>query len=202
MLQTLKKVSIYFIQGLLGLLPLIVSVYIVLIILRLARGIVGISLFFIPVHLRTDSSLFIFIELVAAIAIFLSVAGIGYAIRTVAGKFLLGQIDHLLNTIPVLNSIYRTTRQLIDIFAVDKTERMMKPVLIDWPSEGRQAIGFITGTYTPGIDGKKMITVFTPTTPNPTSGFLLFLPPEKIHNLDVSFETAMKMVLTAGMVNS
>jgi uncharacterized membrane protein len=195
-----KKTIAYFFQGLMGLLPVFITIYALILLVRLARGFIGTALFFLPSTLRGNSGMIIFVELIAVVTFFFLITVLGFGIRTMAGKFIMKQTDKVLNKIPALNVIYRTTRQIIDIFSARKENRTMKPVMVEWPSEGRMAIGFVTGGF--AFEGKKLKTVFIPTTPNPTSGYLIMLPPEKVQNLDIPFETAVKMILTGGMIHS
>jgi uncharacterized membrane protein len=87
---------------------------------------------------------------------------------------------------------------------MEKSANVMKPVLVEYPSVDLWVIAFKTGEaiggFDPAVSGKKFYTIFIPTTPNPTSGFLILMPEEKIKPLDVPFESAIKMVFTAGMV--
>ena len=106
---------------------------------------------------------------------------------------------------PVVRTVYNGIKQISEtVFA--QTERSFeKAVLIEYPRRGIWAIGFIS-TYAKGEilrragNGQKMMSVFVPTTPNPTSGFLLYFPAEDVHELDMSVEEAAKLVISAGLV--
>ena len=143
---------------------------------------------------------------VAVVVVFAAVMFFGIVIRTVIGSALLRWVDGLFKNVPGLSTIYFSTKQVVDIVRPGKKQFFTHPVMVEYPSSDIWAIGFNTGELKSNgfsnADMKKRYTVFIPTTPNPTSGFLAVLPEDKIYKLDVSAEDAVKMILTGGIIKT
>ena len=110
--------------------------------------------------------------------------------------------ENILNKIPILRTIYSSAEQLIDNFSQDKKTKK-SVVLVQYPRKGIWAVGFATKENSGKIKdsiGQDTINVFVPTTPNPTSGFLLMFPKDEIIYLDLTFEEASKFVVSAGSI--
>jgi len=205
MKKTISKVFRNFLQGLLALLPVIVTVYVAIFLFKIAGRLLDNILFFLPYAYRDMPVVILIVEAVTIIFIVLSIASFGLLVRTLIGKALIKRMDALFNAIPGVSTIYRATRQLIDIFASKKDSMFTRPVLVEWPTEGTWSLGFNTGTANalfPNNPAQTTIyySIFIPTTPNPTSGFLTMVPAHKVRQLDMTVEHAVKIVLTGGMV--
>lgn len=144
-----------------------------------------------------------------------SVPGIGVvlmvALITLIGMFAAGFIgravmrtsERLLNRMPIVRSIYGTLKQIFETVFSHSSQSFREVVLIEYPRRGIWAIGFLTGTTRGEIQERvepKLLNVFLPTTPNPTSGFLLFVPKEDVIELDMTVEEAAKLIISAGLV--
>ena len=139
------------------------------------------------------------LELIIA---FLSFILIGLIFSTLFGKAILGYFDNLITRIPFAGNVYKAIKQITETFS-NADAAYQKVVLIEYPRKDIYAIGFMTGETKGEIKDRKkidMVNVFVPTTPNPTSGFLLFIPKEDAVELDMSVEDAIKLVVSAGMV--
>ncbi|HQO10068.1 MAG TPA: DUF502 domain-containing protein [Clostridiales bacterium] len=196
-----KTAFSYFIQGLLALLPLIVTIWVIKLVYRFMEGIIEDFIFFIPQeYLNTHQ----FIIKIATITVmFFAIMGFGILMRTVMGKLLLSLTDSFFMHIPGLRPIYKAVRQVIDSFSTNKKSFFSNPVLIEYPSKNIWTIGFNTGEVTPEFNPDptvKRFSVFIPTTPNPTSGFLMIVTTEQIRNLPMKTEKAMQFLLTGGVV--
>ena len=133
---------------------------------------------------------------------FLSFILIGLIFSTLFGKAILGYFDNLITRIPFAGNVYKAIKQITETFS-NADAAYQKVVLIEYPRKDIYAIGFMTGETKGEIKDRKkidMVNVFVPTTPNPTSGFLLFIPKEDAVELDMSVEDAIKLVVSAGMV--
>ena len=130
---------------------------------------------------------------------------VGWMTKGIVGKSLLRWAEEIVDRMPVVRSIYNGLKQLAEtIFAQSETS-FDKVCLIEYPRKGIWAIAFISTTTKGEVSEKipvseQMISVFLPTTPNPTSGFLLFLPASDLKELDMSVGDAMKLVISAGLV--
>ncbi|MFI5016286.1 MAG: DUF502 domain-containing protein [Hyphomicrobiales bacterium] len=119
------------------------------------------------------------------------------------GKLVLRLSERLLNRMPVVRNIYGTAKQIVETVMNNKTSAFREVVLVEYPRRDIWTIGFITGRSMDEIaeiGGEPLVNVFVPTTPNPTSGFLLFLPDQDVHRLPMTVEEAVKLVISGGLV--
>jgi uncharacterized membrane protein len=124
---------------------------------------------------------------------------------TFVGKYFLNLNKKLLSRIPVLKTIFNGLTQLTKSFASDDNNNQKKMVLIEYPRKGIYSLGFATSINTGEVTnrvGEKMVNIFVPTTPNPTSGFLLVVPEKDVTYLDMSFEEASKFIMSAGSIKT
>ena len=136
---------------------------------------------------------------------FLIITFVGMVSLTFIGKTLLNFGQRLLNKIPILRTIYNGLGQLTKNFT-SSNNKSKKIVLLEYPRKGLWSVGFATGDNKGEISnkvgrGKRLINVFVPTTPNPTSGFLLMVPKKDLIFLDMNFEDASKFIMSAGSIN-
>ena len=190
------KIRNYFITGIVVLIPIAISVYLVIFIVNLSTKILPNELnpnFYLPFNIPG-------LEILIA---FLFITIIGGLSLSFLGKKLLQLINDLFKKIPVLRTIYSAIVQMTETFTKSKDNKK-SVVLVEYPKKGTYAIGFATKENTGAIKkktGKQLINVFVPTTPNPTSGFLLMFPKEDVIYLDISFEEASKFIVSAGTTN-
>lgn len=119
------------------------------------------------------------------------------------GRFLIGMGEKLLERMPVIRSIYSTLKQVFETVMSSKSTSFQHVVLLEYPRAGLWAIGFVSAPNTGEIQRRlngEIINVFVPTTPNPTSGFLLFVRAEDLTYLDMSIDEGLKYVISAGLV--
>ena len=129
---------------------------------------------------------------------------VGEFTRYRIGKAFTRFTEWLLLKLPILNSIYRTSREIGEALWTPKGNMFSKVVLIEYPRKGIFTLGFLTNENTAGCEpsaktGKDLLSVFVPTTPNPTSGFLLFIPREDCTVLDMKVSEGMKLVISGGV---
>jgi len=195
----IKKISLaarlrnYFITGIIVLVPLGFTLY-------LTIFLVSVSSKLIPEEINPNSYLpFSIPGLEIALSI-IFITLIGFISLSYIGKRTLKLINDLLKKIPFLRSIYSAIGQMTESFASKKGKKK-SVVLVQYPSKGSWAVGFATKDNKGEISKKtndKLVNVFIPTTPNPTSGFLLMFPKKKVIYLDMSFEEASKFIVSAG----
>lgn len=119
------------------------------------------------------------------------------------GQRLVGWGESILSRIPLVRSIYKTVKQVINAVLSTNSEAFRKVVLIEYPRKGLWSIAFQTGTANTAINNKtkdEMISIFIPTTPNPTSGFLMMVPRNDIIELDMSIDEALKFIISLGVM--
>ena len=191
----LSRLRNYFITGIFVLIPIGITLYLTIFLIKISSKI-------LPKELNPNYYLPIDIPgLEISISLFL-ITFIGWLSLTFIGKRLVNIFENILNRIPILRTIYSSAEQLIENFSQDKKTRK-SVVLVQYPRKGIWAVGFATKENTGKIKqsiGQDTINVFVPTTPNPTSGFLLMFPKEDVIYLDLTFEEASKFVVSAGSI--
>jgi uncharacterized membrane protein len=128
---------------------------------------------------------------------------VGMLTAGLAGRTLVRMGERLLSRMPVVRGVYGTLKQIFETVLAQKSRSFREVVLVEYPRRGIGAIGFVTGPTRGEIQarsGEEMVNVFLPTTPNPTSGFLLFVPKSDLIPLDMSIEDGIKMVISGGIV--
>lgn len=133
-----------------------------------------------------------------AIALFLTT---GFLTRYLVGRRVIGAGESILDRIPLVSRIYRAVQQIRDVFVTREGTIFQQVCLVQYPREGVYAVAFITSREQGIVHNaleKELYSVFIPTTPNPTSGFLLYFSPEEITLLDISVEDAMKLIISGG----
>ncbi len=128
---------------------------------------------------------------------------LGFISRLFLGKFILGGAERLVQGIPGINSVYNTVKQIVDTFSSQNRNLFSKAVLVQFPREGLYSVGFLTnkaGGEPQAKTAAEVWSVFVPTTPNPTTGFLILLPKKDIIELEMSVGDAMKLIISGGNV--
>jgi len=192
-ISILAKLRNYFITGIVVLVPIGITLY-------LTKFFISISSKLIPYDLNPNNYLPFAIP---GLEIFLSVifiTFIGGLSLSFIGKKILQIFNDLLKKIPILRTIYSAIGQMTETLAPKKGSKK-SVVLIEYPRKGSWAVGFATKENEGEISQKtnnNLVNVFVPTTPNPTSGFLLMFPKEEVIYLDMTFEEASKFIVSAG----
>ena len=186
----------YFIAGIIVLVPLGFTLYLTLFLVSILSKL-------IPEEINPNSYLpFSIPGLEIAISI-IFITLIGFISLSFIGKKILKLINDLLKKIPFLRTVYSAIGQMTESFT-NKKGKKKSVVLVQYPSKGSWAVGFATKDNKGEITKKtntKLVNVFVPTTPNPTSGFLLMFPKKEVIYLDMSFEEASKFIVSAGTSN-
>jgi uncharacterized membrane protein len=183
----------YFITGVVVLIPIGFTLY-------LSKILIGISSKVIPQNLNPNSYLPFSIPGLEIIISIIFITIVGGLSLSFLGKKILKLIDDLFKRIPFLRTIYSAILQMTETFS-KKDDDKKSVVLVEYPRKGVWAVGFATRenkTEMSAKVNKKLINVFVPTTPNPTSGFLLMFPMDEIIYLNMSFEEASKFIVSAG----
>ena len=141
------------------------------------------------------------LETISVFVVFLLITILGYGSRFVLGRIILGGLERLLDRVPFINTVYRTVKQIVDTFGQQKA--VFQRCLIEYPRKRCYALGFLTSTAMGEIQtrtSEHIVNVFVPTTPNPTSGFLLMLPEKDITRLQMNISDGMKLIISGGAV--
>ena len=186
----------YFIAGVVVLIPIGFTLY-------LSKVLIGISSNLIPKNLNPNHYLPFDIPGIEILISILLITIVGGLSLSFFGRRILKLIDDLFKRIPFLRTVYSAIVQMTETFS-KKDDNKKSVVLIEYPRKGVWAVGFATKENTGEMadkTNKKLINVFVPTTPNPTSGFLLMFPIEDVIYLNMSFEEASKFIVSAGTSN-
>ena len=183
----------YFFTGVIVLVPIGFTLY-------LSKFLINFSTKLVPTGLNPNTYLPYSIPGIEIVLTIVFITIVGSLSLSFLGKKFLQLIDDLFRRIPILRTIYSAIGQMTDSFR-NQEDNQKSVVLVEYPRKGTWAVGFATKTNTGEIKdktNKNLINVFVPTTPNPTSGFLLMYPKEDLIYLDMNFEEASKFIVSAG----
>lgn len=128
---------------------------------------------------------------------------VGLLAPSLLGKQFLVLMDKLMERLPLAKLVYSGSKQIFDTFSQDSFKKFNRVVLVEFPRSGMYAIGFVTADYPQGLIPEKKnleLAVFIPTTPNPTSGYLVFVPEKDTTLMPISVEDALKTIISGGIV--
>ena len=140
---------------------------------------------------------------IGLLVVFIGLTLIGFLAAGLLGRFVVRVGENLLNRMPIIRSVYGALKQIFETVLRSSSRSFREVALIEYPRRGIWAIGFITTKTTGEVRSEikeEVVNVFLPTTPNPTSGFLLFVPRKDLIILDMGVEEAIKMIVSAGIV--
>lgn len=189
----------YFITGLLVLVPLCITIWV----LSTLIGLMDQSLLLLPESWRPEAQFGRAIPGIGAILTLLIVFVTGLIATNFFGRRIIQFWEALLARVPVVKSIYYSVKQVSDTLFSDSGQAFRKALLVQYPRQGSWTIGFMTGQ--PGGDVAnhlqgEFVSVYVPTTPNPTSGFFLMMPRADVVELDMSVDEALKYIISMGVV--
>ena len=190
------KIRNYFIAGVVVLIPIGMTIYLTLFLISISSKI-------LPKEINPNHYLPHNIPGVEIVTSIILITLIGWLSLSLIGKKMLDIFNNILKRIPILRTFYAAIGQMTETFT--KTDKEKKNVvLVEYPRKGSWAVGFATEENSGEIRNKlkkDLINVFVPTTPNPTSGFLLMFPKDEVIYLDLTFEEASKFIISAGTSN-
>lgn len=190
----------YFLTGLLVILPIFITVYVILFLIRIMDAILKI----IPAKYLPETYLPFHIPGLGLIFVVILVFAVGLLTRNIVGRKIVHLGENVVERIPLVRILYAGVKQLLETIFLQKTDAFKRVALVEYPRRGTYVIGFITGESKGEIQDKtekNMINVFIPTTPNPTSGFYMLVPDDELVVLDMSVEDAFKLIISGGIVS-
>ena len=193
-ISIIARLRNYFITGIVVQVPIGITLY-------LTKFFISVSSKLIPYNLNPNNYLPFAIPGLEILLSVIFITFIGGVSLSFIGKRILKFVNDLFKRIPILRTIYSAIGQMTESLAPNKRNNKKSVVLIQYPRKGSWAVGFATKDNKGEISKKtnsNLVNVFVPTTPNPTSGFLLMFPKEEIIYLDMSFEEASKFIVSAG----
>lgn len=157
----------------------------------------------IPVAYNPNTYVPFAIPGLGVVILLLFITLVGVLTRVLLGRWIVRGGEHLLSRMPVVRSVYAATKQIVETVLAHQSDAFRQAVLFEYPRRGSWAIGFVTGKTVGEVQNvteDEVVNVFLPTTPNPTSGYLLFLPRRELIILSMSVEDAIKMIISGGIV--
>ena len=186
-----KKVGTQFIEGVVTVLPISAAILILYWIFNAIDNVLQPIIRYIWGHTIPGVGFIIAILLIYLVGVLTS---------NLVGKWLIRHAEPLLQGVPVFRQLYNGAKQILLSFTAPRETGFMQVVLAEFPKKGMSVIGFITNELG-GEPGKKLLTVFIPTSPNPTSGFLQIVRENEVTRTNISVENALKMIVSAGRVS-
>lgn len=197
MIATLRK---YFISGLLVWLPLIVTI----LVLKFLVDILSQSLLLLPNRYQPDVLLGVHIPGIGVVLTLVVVFVTGLFVANFIGRSFIEFGENIMFRIPLVRTIYTGVKQVTDTIFSPGSQSFRKVLLVEYPCPGVWSMAFQTGEDNGDIekllDSEPLVSYFIPTTPNPTSGFLMMAPKSKVKELDISVDQALKFVISLGVV--
>jgi len=193
-----------FIAGLFMLAPIAVTLLVASWLLTQVGGTFRTYFFFyVPEEWLENSNLALLWDLASTLIVVVIITCLGFVSRWVLGKYFGGVAERFISNIPGVSAVYSTVKQIVTTFSSSNRSVFSKVVLIQFPRKGIYAIGFLTNVAQGEVQAKtaeEVWTVFVPTTPNPTSGFLVIVPKTDIIEMEMTIGDGMKLVISGGAV--
>ena len=201
---TLARLRTAFFTGLMLLAPLAVTMIVFVWLVSQVGGTFRDHFFFwVPAQWLGNPRLGLVWDILATGIVLLFVTALGLVSHWVLGRYFGGVAERLVQGIPGIGSLYNTVKQIVQTFGGENRAAFSKVVLIEFPRAGCYAIGFLTnnsGGEAAQRTGQDLVSIFVPTTPNPTSGFLLLLPRAEVRELEMNVRDGMKFIISGGSV--
>jgi uncharacterized membrane protein len=195
----MKRLRRYLVAGLLVWIPIGVTIFVV----RILIGLMDKSLVFLPRDFRPEQWLGFAIPGLGIILTFLLLLFTGLFAANFVGRYMVALWESVLERIPVVRSIYSGAKNFAEIVLSDSSQSFKKVLLIEYPRKGIYTLAFQAGSQLGEVQertGEDVVCTFVPTTPNPTSGFIVMVPKSEVIELDMEVDAAIKMVMSLGVV--
>ena len=195
----MKHLRRYLVAGLLVWIPLGVTIFI----LKVLIGLMDRSLLLIPQQYRPEEWLGFSVPGLGLILTLLVLLVTGLLAANIVGRSMVGLWESLLDRIPVVRSVYSAAKNFTEIVFSDSGQSFKKVLLIEYPRKGIYSLAFQTATNLGEVQGRmgeQMVCTFVPTTPNPTSGYIIIVPKKDIIELDMEIDEALKMIISLGVI--
>lgn len=193
-----------FFAGLVLLAPLGVTIFVVNFMLTRIGAPVNEAIFrFIDEDFRRLPGIHLLLNLAAIFTVVLVITAIGFLSRYVIGRMFFNLGERIIEAVPFINAVYKTVKQIVETFSKQQKAVFQKVVLTEYPRKGVYVLGFLTSEAQGEVQvktGAEVVNIFVPTTPNPTSGFLLMVPCEEVIIMEMSVADGMKLIVSGGAV--
>jgi uncharacterized membrane protein len=194
-----RRIRNYLIGGLLVWIPILITFWV----LRFLSGILDQSLLLLPPSWRPEAVFGTYVPGVGVVLSLLLLFVTGVLVKNLFGSQIVRGLESLLRRIPVIGAIYGGAKTFSETVLTDKGKSFKQVVIVEFPRKGIYSVGFITAHELEEAQAKtaqEVTCVFVPTTPNPTTGFLVLVPKDEVTYMDMTVDEAFKMLLTLGVV--
>ncbi|MBO1223049.1 MAG: DUF502 domain-containing protein [Candidatus Scalindua sediminis] len=198
-----KNIRRRLVTGLLVIFPIFITFFVVKFLFGFVGGVLSpvvtkviVRLGYSPPDSKVDEFV---ITTVSIILTFAALYFIGVFATNFFGKLILGYFDAILHKTPVINNIYKSSKQFLQLVSLPGRKAFKRVVIVEYPRVGMKVIAFVTGSIK-SKDGIELTSIFIPTTPNPTSGFLIYLPESDIVETNMTIEEGMKLIISGGIL--
>ena len=191
-----ERIKNYFLSGLVFLVPLAVTAFLVIFIINRIGGLWKQIFAAVP---YLSSLPIIVINIIGLLVSFLLIVFIGFLGSHIVGRYIFSIPGRILRKTPIVKNIFNSAKELTETLFIDKSS-FSKVVIVEFLHPGQYTVAFLTSEHKWKIDGKEAITVFIPTSPNPTGGFFAIIPADEAHETDLSVEEGLKLIVSSGMV--
>lgn len=190
-----RKFRLYFGGGLVIIIPLLVTVYIIVFLVK------QIDKFFI-ILLPEQLEYIVKFPGFGILATLVIVTLTGFIMRNRIGKRVQKIFESIVEKVPLARTIYQSVKQFLEAFVEEKRDKFKRAVIVEYPRKGVYTLGFVTNENPTLKKGeKKMVSIFIPTTPNPTSGFFILAPDDELIDVDSGIEDVFRLIISAGIAD-
>ncbi len=196
----LAKIKNYFLTGVLVSAPVFITFWIVFSLVELFDKLITPL---IPYYINPNYYLPRDVPGLGLITLVILLVGIGFITASFFGSYIFKKTESVINRIPLIKIFYKTTKQIIETIFKNNSQAFRDVVLLEYPRKGLWVLGFTTGEVKGAVSSKikgELVNVFVPTTPNPTSGFLLMVPKSQLKYLNTKVDDAVKTIISAGII--
>jgi len=195
----MKRLRRYIVAGILVWLPIGVTIFLV----RILIGLLDRTMVLIPQRYQPEEYLGFAIPGLGIVLTILLLLITGVLAANIVGRSMVGLWESMLERIPVVRSVYSAAKNFAEIVFSDSSQSFKKVLLIEYPRKGLYSLAFQTSSKlgeVQGRTGESVVCTFVPTTPNPTSGFIIIVPSKDVIELDMDVDEALKMIISLGVV--
>ena len=195
-----KKIYNIFLTGIIVIIPVGVTIYILYLLVQILKKLVGL----IPPYMHPETYLPFPVPGLGFVLAVIIIFFVGLVTKSYVGKKVVGLGEKIVDQIPLVRSIYNAAKQLAEALIGDKSRSFKKVVLIEYPRRGLYCLAFVTDEVRGELrrrTGDGFINVFVPTTPNPTSGFYIVLPESDVIHLEMNVEEAFTLLISGGIIS-
>lgn len=193
-----------FFSGSLVLLPLGITIFVInFLLVNFGEPVGAVLIEFFKINIPDKLFFNLLVNVFSLFVVFAILTLIGLLSRYFVGRWFINLSERIIVKVPFINAVYNTVKQVVDTFSKNNKAVFQKVVLVEYPRKGCFGVGFLTGEARGEVGekiGENFLNVFIPTTPNPTSGFLILFPEDEVKILDMAVADGMKFIISGGAV--